>query len=81
MKNDGKAKRSQGMLPKVTGRVDFKSDSLIIKVESDVKMTKTNPFLPKNPEKRFWIRIKDDFVSQEKGREHHSARPTKKNIL
>ena len=25
--------------------------------------------------------MKDDFVSQEKGREHHSARPTKKNIL
>ena len=40
MKNDGKAKRSQGRVPKVKVEVDFKSDSLIIKIESDVKMTK-----------------------------------------
>ena len=80
MKNHRKAKRSQGMVPKVRVREDFKSDSLFIKIESNVKMTK-NLFLPKNPEKWFWIRMKDDFVSQEKGREHHSARPTKKNIL
>ena len=80
MKNDGKAKRSQGRVPKVKVEVDFKSDSPIIKIESDVKMTK-NLFLPKNLEKWFWIRMKDDIVSQEKGREHHPARPKKKNIL
>ena len=74
----GKEKPRHGAKSDV--RVDFKSDSLIIKIKSDVKMTK-NLFLPKNPEKWFWIRMKDDFVSQEKGREHHSARPTKKNIL
>ena len=52
MKNHRKAKRSQGMVPKVRVREDFKSDSLFIKIESDVKMTK-NLFLPKNPEKWF----------------------------
>ena len=40
MKNHRKAKRSQGMVPKVRVREDFKSDSLFIKIESDVKMTK-----------------------------------------
>ena len=78
MKNDWKAKRSQGRVPKVKVEVDFKSDSLIIKIESDVKMTKK---IFSCQRKWFWIRMKDDFVSQEKGREHHSARPTKKNIL
>ena len=52
MKNDGKAKRSQGMVPKVRVREDFKLDSLLIKIESNVKMTK-NLFLPKNLEKWF----------------------------
>ena len=80
MKNDGKAKRSQGRVPKVKVEVDFKSDSLMSKLRVMSKWQKKN-FLPKNPEKWFWIRMKDDFVSQEKGREHHSARPKKKNIL
>ena len=54
MKSDGKAKRSQGRVPKVKVEVDFKSDSLIIKIESDVKMTKKS-FLAKmvlNPNER-----------------------------
>ena len=50
MKNDGKAKRSQGRVPKVKVEVDFKSDSLIIKIESDVKMTKKS-FLAKESRK------------------------------
>ena len=32
MKNDGKAKRSKGMVPKVKVEVDFKSDSLMSKL-------------------------------------------------
>ena len=31
--------------------------------------------------KNVWIRMKNDFVCQEKGRQHHSARPKTENIL
>ena len=57
------------------------SQTLLLSKLKVMSKWQKNLFLPKNPEKWFWIRMKDDFVSQEKGREHHSARPKKKNIL
>ena len=56
MKNDGKAKRSQGMLPKVRDGVDFKSDFLLskLRVMSKWKKTFSCQRIPKNGFESEW---------------------------